>query len=59
MGPAVLLDKESVGLGNLLTGLVCSATEGYTLEYRERKEKNVMKCGNSDKILSELNKYVY
>lgn len=56
MGPAVLLDKESAGLGNLLTGLVCSATEGYTLEYRERKEKNVMKCGNSDKILSELNK---
>ena len=57
MAPAVLLDKEPTGLGSLLTGLIFSATEGYALE--GKKEKTIMKCRNSGKLLSELNKYIY
>ena len=41
MGPAVLLDKEPTGLGSLLTGLICSATEGYALEWKKRLLWNV------------------
>ena len=59
MGPAGFLDKEPAGLGSLLAGLICSATEGYALEYRDGREKSVRKGGNSDKIPSELNKYIY
>lgn len=41
MGLAVSLDKEPTGLGNLLAGLICSATEGYALGVQrgERQER--------------------
>lgn len=58
MGPAVFLDKEPTGLGSLLAGLICSATEGYALGVQKR-ERRVLQNTETLKILSELSKYVY
>lgn len=59
MGLVGFFDKEFVGFGSLLIGLICFVIEGYVLEYRDGREKSVRKGGNFDKIFLELNKYIY
>jgi len=45
MGSAVFLDKEPTGLGSLLAGLVCSATEGYALGGKSAGGRSSVRSG--------------